>query len=209
MLFNVFIIVTIIEKFLKFQLNIIIILLVYILGILGEHFGLNFYQIFTACKYLLYFYFGVLLYEKYLKTFLKIPSIIYIIIFLFLYICKESLLLVDYGKYLNFIILNIVNIGVFSSGSIMGFVVLGRFGQNIKKRETNYTKNLLCDFLEKYSFINYLFHQQIIYIIIDKLNGEVSSITLVFFNFFISLILSSIIGIFLSKIKITRYIFKI
>lgn len=209
MLFNVFVIVTMIEKIFKIQISIIIIIFIYILGILGEHFDLNFYQVFTACKYLLYFYFGTLLYEKYLKFFLKIHSIIYIILFLLLYICKESLLLFDYGKYLNFIILNIINIGVFSSGSIMGFIVLGRIGQNIKKRETNFLKNFLYNFLEKYNFINYLFHQQIIYIIINNLNGKVSSITLVFFNFFISLILSSIIGILLRKIKITRYIFRI
>ena len=44
---------------------------------------------------------------------------------------------------------------------------------------------ILYNFFKKYNFIIYLLHQQIIYCVIDKLNGKVSPFVLVKCKFFL------------------------
>lgn len=86
----------------------------------------------------------------------------------------------------------------------MAFIILGRIAEVLKNLEYNYENFRLYNFFKKYNFIIYLLHQQIIYCVIDKLNGKVSPFVLVSANFFISLFFSSIIILILRRIKFVK-----
>lgn len=88
----------------------------------------------------------------------------------------------------------------------MAFIVLGRIGYRLKNSKYNYKNFNLYNFLEKYNFTIYLVHQQIIYCVINNLNGKISSFALVNANFFISVFISGIISLILRKINFTKKI---
>lgn len=91
----------------------------------------------------------------------------------------------------------------------MAFVILRRVASKLRENGYNYEKCKTYNFLKEYNFIIYLLHQQIIYCVIDVLNGKVSPGVLVISSFFISLLLSSIIIIMLRKINVVRKILNI
>lgn len=87
----------------------------------------------------------------------------------------------------------------------MAFILLGRIAYRLK----NYKKFRLYNFLEKYSFVIYLLHQQIMYCVIDGLNGKISAFGLASMNFFTSLFISSLIIICLRKLQFMKEILKL
>lgn len=84
-------------------------------------------------------------------------------------------------------------------GCLMVFIILNRIASKVQ-----YEKSKLYLFLKKYNFTIYLFHQQVIYWVINLLNGKISSVSLLAMNFITAMIISSIIAILLGQIKITR-----
>ena len=86
-------------------------------------------------------------------------------------------------------------------GAVMAFTTLNAFSGKI-----NFKTNRLYLFFEKNNFTIYLFHQQIIYLVITLLNGKVPSGVLAICNFAIAIILSSLIAVVLNKWKLTRFL---
>lgn len=208
MLFNIFIIIFFIGKIVYFSYwkAFILSLVIYGFGLIGGKFFPNIYQIISSCNFLLYFIIGMLIYRNDLYILKTIHSYIYLLIFLVLWVLKLYIC-----RYItNEIICKIYNLifdfFIHIEGSIMTFIILGRIAERLKNLKYNYENFRLYNFLKKYNFIIYLLHQQIIYCVIDKLNGKVSPFILVSANFFISLFFSSIIILIFKKIKPVKWI---
>lgn len=83
----------------------------------------------------------------------------------------------------------------------MAFTVL-----NVLAESINFNANRLYLFFEKNNFTIYLFHQQIIYLVITLLNGKVPSGVLAACNFIFAILISSLIAVFLNRWKLTKYL---
>lgn len=86
-------------------------------------------------------------------------------------------------------------------GAIMVFVILQKIGNAFTWRE-----NTLFGQLTIFSMTIYLFHQQIIYIVIACLNGKINPYVNAAINYFIAIIGSLIIGKILKKFKLTTFL---
>lgn len=64
----------------------------------------------------------------------------------------------------------------------------------------------LFRFLKKHNFVMYLFHQQLIYIVISLFNSKVGTIPLALMNILVSVLGSALISVLLSKIPIVNKI---
>lgn len=89
-------------------------------------------------------------------------------------------------------------------GAIGVFCILQIIVNNINNK-----KNIIISLLSKYSMTIYLFHQQIIYVVIYILNGKILPEINALINFFIAIILSLLISVIMSKNKITKKMFGI
>lgn len=208
MIFNVFIIVYFIGDIIysSYIKGIFYSIVIYIIGLVAGRIFPNIYQIITASLFFIYFVIGMLIYKSDLYILKKIHSCFYILVFVVLWILKLKISLFISNLY----IYKIYNLGldflIHIVGAVMAFIVLGRIGYRLKNSKYNYKNFNLYNFLEKYNFTIYLVHQQIIYCVINNLNGKISSFALVNANFFISVFISGIISLILRKINFTKKI---
>ena len=171
--------------------------ILFILGNIGTSVLPNVFQILAALKYVMFFWIGMML-RKYSNNFLyKIPSGLYIVLYLsVLYIYNSRLLTVE-----NEMVTTVIDVCVKGAiniiGALMAFFVLNKISCRIKN-------NRSIAFIGKYSFSIYLFHQQIIYLLIDQFNGKMYPFTMVCVCFIVSLVCSLAISVLLSKNRFTR-----
>ena len=161
----------------------------------------NFYQILTAMRYLLYFGAGILLYRLGTKHLENIPALLYVAVDLLLFIVYRRLNLAPQSFIVKLLSLGI---GVLLNlvGAVSAFELLDRIAIHI-----NYKNSKAFEVLNKYSFPVYLFHQQIIYCVIDHYNGSVAPVVLVVMCFAVSLFVSLLIAWLLGRFKTTRFLF--
>ncbi|EIF6165040.1 acyltransferase family protein [Clostridium perfringens] len=199
MLFIVFIIAYFLSDLIYNRMiyGIITCLIIYGIGLIGGTFLENYFQIFTACKYFIFFYIGIQVRHYGIRELNKLPLISWIILDILLFIIY-MMLLNKIGTFFKIITICIEFI-LHIVGCLMTFIILNKIASKIE-----YEKNKLYIFLKKYNFTIYLFHQQVIYWVITLFNGKVSSLSLVIMNFVIAMIVSSIIAMLLGKTKITR-----
>ena len=158
------------------KLGLIIILVCYCIGRFGA-FIPNYYCIRTGLMYLPFFYIGFVLRRWKFDWVRSIPSYVY--------------LGVDIGLFaLN--ILEVVE-------AVMAFMVLQRICVRISDR------NIMQSF-SKYSMSIYLVHQQLIYFSIGLFGNSVHPGILVILSFMISLFVSYIFAMLMSKTKATRFL---
>ena len=123
----------------------------------------------------------------------KIPICMWIVadigLFVMYYCVKFPLLL----SLLNFLIPIV--------GAIMAFEVLQKMAIYIKWEQSPHWINLSSN-----SMPIYLFHQQIIYVVIMHLNGKINPYLNAFFNFVVALSISYYLGKMLRRWKITRFL---
>ena len=200
MLFWIFVIARVIEKCVYEQVGMGFLtpLLLYAIGAIGPIVVPNLFGIFNACKFFVFFWMGMMIYKYGMENLERIPTVVYISVDIFLAFC---LFIVDALPGALFAILaKGLALMLHSVGAVMAFVILNRLACWLKKRQMDYENNTLYRFLSKHSFGIYLFHQQIIYFVINILNGRISSILLVAICFVISLTVSSIICVLLERI---------
>ncbi len=177
--------------------GIIVSLILYGIGLVGGLVLTNYFQIFTACKYFIFFYIGIQTRHYGMKELNKIPLIVWIILDITLFILY-MIFLNQGGIYYK-----LINIGIefilHVIGCLMTFIILSQIASKIK-----YEKNKVYLFLKKNNFTIYLFHQQVIYWTITLFNGKIPPLLLLIVNFFVAMLVSSIIAIILGKTKITR-----
>ena len=83
----------------------------------------------------------------------------------------------------------------------MAFEVLQKMAIYIKWEQSPHWINLSSN-----SMPIYLFHQQIIYVVIMHLNGKINPYLNAFFNFVVALSISYYLGKMLRRWKITRFL---
>lgn len=164
----------------------------------------NIFQSLSVCRYFIFYYMGILLRitQKRLKN---IRNSKWIPLFL-MYAILYSIWYIFDGENLNiFIISTAWKLIMQTTGvlSIVFFVFYGNvdFPQPLT-HEHLYGRGYYR-FLKNYNFGMYLFHQQLIYISIDLLNGKVPALLLCVINFCVAFLGSSLIVWVLSKYHIT------
>ncbi|HAT4232907.1 TPA: acyltransferase [Clostridium perfringens] len=199
MLFIVFIMAYFLSNLLydRIVYGINISLILYVIGLAGGLVLSNYFQIFTACRYFIFFYMGMQVRHYGMKELNRIPLVVYIIL--------DIALFVFYMIFLNQvgIFYKLIRIGIefvlHIIGCLMMFIILNKIASKVQ-----YEQNKLYLFLNKYNFTIYLFHQQVIYWVITLFNGKISPLLLVIMNFVVAMLVSSIIAVLLGKTKITR-----
>ena len=168
----------------------------------GEYFIPNIFQIWSAGRYLLLFFLGMLLRKDKRNRIYRIPCLGWVIMDIVLFI------LTKYCAARDGLVFQLLHVGLpillHMTGAVMAFVLLNVFADKINK--FGYESNCFYRFFERNNFTIYLFHQQVIYIVITWLNGKVSSFILALCNFIIAICLSSLIAVILNRWKLTRFL---
>lgn len=198
MLFNVFIISWCLKKYIRNDMQALIIcLLSYAIGLIGGRLLPNVFCIWTSLKFLTYFIIGMKINEKDNSYFLSVSPLYYLVIHLALFIIVNL-----FSRYTG-VVFSVFTLG-FSYimniiGAIMSYSVLSALSEKF-----NWEDNKLFNKLSKRSMIIYLFHQQVIYSTIILFNGRVSPILNMLINFVVAMVISYVISDILLKFKVTR-----
>lgn len=201
MLFNVFVIYDIIIERLRGAYQILFIALLFVGGIsLGIVFP-NVFQILTSMRFILFFYIGYMIRKKYPD--LQPDSMLrYGIIFLLLNISFFTLLNFDISdnsivaKGISLIEKNICDV----CGAVMAFLLLSYIASQCRW-ETSFFRTLSI-----VSFPIYLFHQQIIYVLLWNFQSLLNPYLMCAINLLGSLLISYSISIILMKHGVTKKI---
>lgn len=201
MLFNVFVIYDLIVGKMGGVYQIIFIALLFVGGIsLGKVFP-NVFQILTSMRFILFFYIGCLMRKKYSSV--QPDSMLrYGIIFLLLNISSFALLNLDISdnsvvaKGISLIAKNICDV----CGAIMAFLLLSYIASKCRW-ETSFFRTLSI-----VSFPIYLFHQQIIYVLLWNFQSLLNPYLMCAINLIGSLLVSYSISMILIKHSVTKKI---
>ncbi len=201
MLFLVFIIFWPLSDYFKNRklTGIVVVLIIYCIGLFGTYISMNIYQIWTACKFILFFYLGFKMRQGWDSYISRVPFFVYIIVDIMLF------LLVCVIKIREGIIWSVLNLGLVFLLNIIGSLMVWTSLQFIADH-VKWESSKSFEFIHSRSMIVYLFHQQIIYFCIKLLNGVVNNYILVVINFIISFVLSLFIATFLLRYKFTRFL---
>ena len=200
MLFDVFVICWLCSDFFDrhFLIGMVAVIALWGIGVVGGAVIPNVFMIWTACKYVSFFWIGFSIRKYGSYMLMKIPAIVWIIADIAIFAMTKFISEYDGAifKLLNMGIgyaLNIV-------GSVMAFVVLQKIADKIK------WENKIFNFLIKRSMGVYLFHQQVIYFAIYLLNGIINPYLHTGINFAISMVVSLVITSILLRFKATRFL---
>ena len=203
MLFNVFLIVDVLSPFVfrNIWIGSSIVLVLYLTGLVGDHFLPNYFQIFTAFKYFAFFYIGALFRKYDLLSKIHFKSILFgtivnvglFLLYIYYIDNKEPLI--------NKLIYSSTGFLLNTSGSAICFWLFQKIADKI-----NYRQSKAFGALSKNSMGIYLFHEQIMYFSVFYLNGVVGPYTNAAVNFIVSLILSLAISNAMLKYKPTRFL---
>lgn len=203
MLFNVFAIVWLLWKKTESKpyMTWMAVASLYILGIIGDRLLPNVFCIWTACRYALFFYLGILIKSnqdsKEWKLIKSIPCYVLIIVNIlafvgFNYVSNQTGVKWRIFQYAFSFLLNCI-------GSIIAVIILQKISLLI-----SWDKSKPFKILSRYSMSIYLFHQQLIYISIIMLNGLIAPWINASINFAFALVGSVLISSILMKFKTTR-----
>lgn len=201
MLFNVFVIYDIIVARLRGAYQILFIVLLFVGGISLGKLIPNVFQILTSMRFILFFYIGCLIRKKY-SDLQPDRMLRYGIIFLLLNISFFTLLNLNVSdnsivaKGISLIAKNICDV----CGAIMSFLLLSYIASKCRW-ETSFFRTLSI-----VSFPIYLFHQQIIYILLWNFQSSLNPYLMCAINLLGSLLVSYSISMVLMKQSVTKKI---
>lgn len=196
-LFNIFCIAFIFPKKINLKNLIIIYLISTICGSTLDYFGIHFFQIHTTIQYFLFFYLGGYIYKNKNTISTKKIIICFIILIPLLIVRFSSLNCEGVVYYLIRMIEPLI--------SVLEIIVVYFLCTAFTKKYS--LNNKLYLMISNNSFGIYLFHQQIIYIMIYAFNKHVNSFGLISICFFASLLISLLMSLFFKKFKFTKTIF--
>ena len=200
MIFVVFVLFYLVsDLFLKcnFFLGFVISVGIYIVATIGAVLVPNVFQIWTAGKYIFFYYMGFAFRRYKDNVFYKVPWICYLVshvallAFGFFYLPEKSGIV---SKLASIAISPVTS----TVGMLMVVIGLSKFKYERLKNCT------VFKLLSKHNFFMYLVHQQIIYCVISLLNGRVLTPILVLSNFAISLSVSLLMGVLISRIPVVK-----
>jgi len=175
-------------------------ILIYIAATLGGYFIPNLFQIWTAGKYIFFYYMGFA-FRKYNNNVLyKIPWTCYFIIFALL--LSFNFFYVSNQDGIIFELIKLAIVPVTNTFGVLTVII------GLSKFEFSKIKNTkIYSLLSKHNFVMYLLHQQLIYITISLFNYKVSTPLLVLINFVFSFSLSLLLSVLISKIPFVKKAF--
>ncbi len=168
----------------------------YAIGIICQQYVDNYFCIWTGFQFAVFFYIGmrIRIKEETSTYFInRIPTSVWVVLDAVLFILRI--------KVQQPLMEQIVILLLHLVGSIMSFKALNQLALKVKWREWKW-----LNALSRVSMPVFLFHQQIIYVVISLLNGLISPYVIVLLNFLISLTVSFGISTILMKWKTTRYL---
>ena len=181
-------------------LGLFISLAFYGVGLIGGHFLPNYYQFFTGCDYVIFFYIGFVIRKYGLAKLKKVPALVYIAVqiafFVGFYFYNQAGLKGYIFKGIGIAVEFLLH----SFGAVAAFVVLEKLANRVK------WKNDVTQFIADRSMTVYLFHQQIIFFMLYKLNGLASPYVIALLSFGASFGLSLVISTALLKWNPTRFL---
>lgn len=168
--------------------SLIVVCCFYVIGVIGNHITIDLFNIWSACKYVIYFWIGYQF--RYRNNWTKKISIpIWIIVDLIFFVLSRFTLGGIWGQ-LVVVLLHVI-------GAITAFNCLDFLANRIKWNNKKSFK-----VLQKYSMPMYLFHQQIVYCCIAITNGKINS----YLNAFIIYIITVSGSLLISKIMMSTAI---
>lgn len=192
MLFNVSILFACIEKYIN-EYKRTFCFLMFLTYFAGNMIGIygRIFQLSNTLTFLPFYYLGYIIRSVKLEPKRKI-NIVVISVNLLLFILWYSLKGngVIYIKYFRLIVYFILNI----SAAILSTTFIPLITHNMGKSK-------LMGFISKKSMVIYLFHQQIIFVMITLLNGRVHPLINIMVNLIVAIAISTLIGCLLSLSK--------
>lgn len=169
---------------------------IYGLGRICGHFMPDYFQLWTAFQYMIFFFYGCIIRKFGIERMKKIPCVIYILcdilVFAGYIFASEKKEYLWISKGLLFCVQSIGAVGI--------FIIIQKFAR----------KFILPDGIRKlggqYSMTIYLFHQQLIYVSLMLGNGYINDYCLAVINFLFALFGAGGIAILLHNFSITRYL---
>lgn len=159
----------------------------------------NVFQIWTACHYFPLFMVGMKLRDGSLDFLRKIPLWGWIVGDVLLFLLPNYL--PNMPKLLNSAIRINLALLLHIVGALMAFFVLQKIATLWDWENSKWLM-----FLKQHNVTVYLFHQQIIYFVIVALNGVINPYLHMGVNFIVSLSVSLVIAVILSRFRVTRFL---
>lgn len=201
MLFWVFLIVwPLAKKIARYDaLSIAVAVGFYLIGTVGAVFAPNVLQIWTACKYVLFFVVGFKLRQHGSKMIRKIPWPVWVVAHVALFALNQYLAGMDSS------VIRLLSMGVSLLlnlvGAVMAFVVFQWLADKVP-----YRSNKVMKFFTKMAMPIYLFHQQIIFILLTLLNGILPAYIHSLVNFVGAIGISAVIAMVMMRFRFTRFL---
>lgn len=206
MLFDVFLIFRLTDSLkIKRSIFFIIVICLYAVGAVGQMAIFNPFQVFTALYFFPFFVIGVYLREntkhylitnngllakpKYLFV-LFVGNIIFYLLYIYMHAFNETYMKIS--SRLLYLFLNF-------EGAITSFAILLYLAGKLDYQQSPIYKQLAQN-----NFAMYLFHQQIIYIVITMLNGVILPAMHALINMLLSVVISFVIALLFRHFRLTR-----
>lgn len=179
-------------------IGIAVILVLYITGVIGAAVIDNYFQVFTAFKYLVFFSLGF--YSRKIgldkdKRLFIILVPLYIVIFVLYLKCPVPNVLLKFVRIVTYTVCGCI-------GSILVFHI-----SDFLTTKFRLDNNRFLLVLSSASMPIYLLHQQVIYITIDLFNGYISFVLNILISFVSAIAIPLIIYYILNKYKFGSYLF--
>lgn len=176
-------------------------IVLYIVGIVGGNLIPNVFCIWTACRYVMFFFIGMRIRVKSVKQepliIDMIPWYSWIVVDLVLFV--GSIRISQQSGIIWGLLSHSVDFLLHILGASMAWTALQTWAFRI-----NWRNNRIFKTLSRYSMSMYLFHQQIVYFTIYWLNGKINPYLHATINFAVALAGSFLISALLMKWKVTR-----
>lgn len=201
MLYGVFLLFYPLSTFMKeHQLaGAVVALGIYGVGLVGKSVLPNIFQLFTTCMYFPIFWLGFKLRQWGSSWLNRVPVMLWVIIHIVLFTLTQLL------APLNGAIFTLIRLGLsfflHAVGALMSFAVLQKLAG-----KTRWKDNKFFGLFSTLSFPVYLFHQQVLYVLIYFLNGLLNPYVHVIVNFIGALGFSLGLSAVLTKFRITKFL---
>ena len=166
----------------------------YAIGLWGSRRYLNVFQIWTALKYIVFFYIGFYLRKKQNNFLYSIPWFAYFLVHL------GSFLVVFYGspsQKMGDVLTFVCNI----AGALAVIMLLNRCDAD------KLCKHVLYQFMKRHNLVMYCFHQQLVYISLTLFSHKLPNPLLVVVNFVFATLVSGLIAVIISKLRICKTVY--
>ena len=175
----------------------VVIIVFYGIGLVGQMVIPNVFQVFYACTNIPLFWLGFKIRQYGSKGLKKIPLLVWLAVDALLFVVVQLLSSFDGFAF------SLLNLGLefvlHIVGALMAFAILQKIADKV-----NWEKSKIFCFLSKNSMAVYLFHQQVIYILVTWLNGLINPYIHAAINFIGAIVMSLLISTILMKFKWTK-----